>query len=111
MGDADQQSQTGVGSWGSAARDRNGGEVWRRHSGNEVDEEAETGPLDILLAMGFSEEDGREAISKTASVEAAVEFIMMKSPGSGAERGGGWYGVIDRIAEIRGPSDVYNQLP
>lgn len=63
--------------------------------------------------MGFHEEDARLAMSRTSSVEAAVELIMMKSPDGvmpeRAERG--WYGVMERVSEIRAPSDVYNQLP
>lgn len=100
--------------WDQKSEGVGGSEVWRRQGGagnwprsptpspspeEDGRQDGVNDTLEILLAMGFHEADAREALERTSSLEAAVEFMMEQAPGSLSfeKAGGGWYGVMERI--------------
>lgn len=100
--------------WG--ARQVNGAEVWTR-GGARVEEEPEDESrspspdaervldmVEMLIAMGFTRREAQAAQARTSSVEAAVEYLMMRSAGdipevSDPSDSTGMYDVMGRLVE------------
>jgi len=100
--------------WGAQQED--GGEVWMR-GGRRVEEDPEDESrspspdaekaldmVEMLIAMGFTRREAQAARARTSSVEAAVEYLMMRSASDVPEvpdpsDGGGVYDVVGRLVE------------
>jgi len=119
-----QRSQAKPDGWG--ARQMNGAEVWMR-GGCHVEEDPEDESrspspdaekaldmVEMLITMGFTRREAEAARARTSSVEAAVEYLMMRSAGGVPEvpdpnDGSGLYDVIGGLVErLPSKGEVYD---